>query len=52
MDLKLDVIIVAAIVGVAFGWLVRYALAKARRKKSDGCAGGCGCGPKINRKNP
>jgi|GEM_PF-401251 len=50
MDLNLDVIIVAAIVGVAFGWLVRYWIAKARRRKTHGCAGDCGCGPKLGKK--
>ena len=45
-----EVAIVAAIVGVAVGWLVRRAIVSARRRKEDGCAGGCGCGDKLKPK--
>lgn len=47
---SLDIIIVAALVGVAAGWLVRRWLAAARRRKAGGCAGDCSCAPKLGGK--
>ena len=45
--MNLDHIIVAVIVGVAFGWLVRRWIAAACRRKEGGCAGDCSCSAKI-----
>ncbi len=50
MELNLDIMLVAAVVGVACGWLARYLINKARRRKTHGCAGGCGCSTKITPK--
>jgi hypothetical protein len=45
-----EVIIIAAIVGVAVGWLVRLTISSVRRRKAGGCGGGCGCAAKIKPK--
>jgi hypothetical protein len=48
--MNLEAVIVGAIVGAAFGWLVRRWLAAARRRKEGGCAGDCGCSAKVKPK--
>ena len=45
-----DVVIVAAVLGVAVGWLTRRFMAALRRRKDAGCAGGCGCAAKSRPK--
>ncbi len=48
--MKLEAVLISAIVGVAVGWLLRRWLAAARRRKAGGCAGDCGCASKIQPK--
>ena len=48
--MNLEVFLVSALVGGAVAWLVRRWLATFRRRRDGGCAGGCGCAPKVGRK--
>jgi len=47
--MNFEAVIVGAVVGVAAGWLARRWLASARRRKTGGCAGDCGCSSKLKK---
>jgi hypothetical protein len=48
--MNLDVLCICGLVGLAAGWLgFRWGAAWLRRK-SGGCAGGCGCATKVGKK--
>lgn len=45
-----DTVIVAAVVGLALGFLARLAWRKFGARRANGCAGGCGCASKISKR--
>lgn len=45
-----DTVIVAAVVGLALGFLARLAWRKFAARRSGACAGGCGCSAKLGRR--